>query len=169
MLVLCLCWNSPRDYPHTPRLISCPQMMEQEGGFYANILWVLNKLNIGSGLRGSFSRHWCDIKSSFILTLHERSASGLQIQYFGPFLLLASYGIRFFSDLKCCFVGYQSVMHLASNYVILKFSEAESVFISLPVKSISFIYLPMGGRKKKNGLCGWQCLDWHTRGTNRSR
>lgn len=119
---------------------------------------MLNKLNIGSELIGSFSRHWCDRKSSFILSLHERSASGLQIQYFGPFLLLASCGISFFSDLKCCFVGYQCVMHLASNYVILKFSEAESVFISLPVKSISFIYLPMRGRKKRIVYVGGSAL-----------
>lgn len=49
-------------------------------------------------------------------------------------------------------------MHLASNYVILKFSEAESVFISLPVKSISFIYLPMRGRKKRIVYVGGSAL-----------
>lgn len=50
------------------------------------------------------------------------------------------------------------MMHLASNYVILKFSEAESVFISLPVKSISFIHLPMGGRKKRMVYVGGSAL-----------
>lgn len=37
----------------------------------------------------------------------------------------------FFHIWRCCFAGYQSVMHLTSNYVILKFSEAESLYLFL--------------------------------------
>lgn len=81
------------------------------------------KLNIGYEQRGSFLRHWCEIKFLCILFLRNLSASGLQVKYAcpscspSPVIVLQVESVCSDLEVLLCWIPVQNVFNLKLCYI----------------------------------------------------
>lgn len=164
MLVLCLCWNSYCDFLG---LISCcpPTMWSRSVAFmhcdgWTNSIVVMSREqhSLDTGVRCNllvFCFYMEDLPLAFKWNILGHFCSWFPVIVLKMELVFSHLEVLF------CWIPVCNAFNFKLWYIKVQWSWI-SVFISLPVKSISFICFPMGGRKKRNGLCRWQWLDWHT-------